>query len=104
MTTEEKLIDLHERYEEREQKWLREKRTTAVVFGVLAMVSLITLVYGFFQQTKSVMAKVEAEVAKTIAERQVTELKKQMLIEMEKSATCEKSLSALQSSNSKPGK
>ena len=104
MSTEEKLIDFQARYEEREKRWLREERTNAAVFGALAVIALIALVYGFSQQIDAVKATVEAEVAKTVAERQVTELKKQLLIEMEKSATCERSLAAIQSANSKPGK
>ena len=95
MTTEEKLIDLHARYEEREKKWLREKRITAVMFFVLAITGLIALIYGFSQQADAMEARFEVEETKLVAKRQMTELKKQLVIEMEKSATCEKKLSGV---------
>ena len=95
MTTEEKLIDLHARYEEREKKWLREKRITAVMFFVLAITGLIALIYGFSQQADAMEARFGAEETRIVAERQMAELKKQLVIEMEKSATCEKKLSGV---------
>ena len=104
MTTEEELIDLRKKLEEREKRVKSEKRTTAIVFGILAIVAQIALVYAFFQQTAAARARIEAKVAKTIAEEQVTEMKKQLLPEMEKSAACERSLNAMQPSNAKPGK
>ena len=104
MTTEEELINLRKKLEEGEKRVKSEKRTNAVVFGVLAIVGLVALVYGFFQQVDARKARIEVEVGKTIAEEQVTEMKKQLLFEKEKSAACERSLDAVQPSNAKPGK
>ncbi len=104
MTTEEELIDLHKKFEEREKRVKSEKRTTAIVFGILAIVAHIALVYAFFQQTAAVRARIEAERDKIVAEGQVAVMKKQILVEMGKSAACARSLAALQSSNAKQGK
>ncbi len=104
MTTEEELIDLRKRLEESEKVRLREMRKAAFVFGTLATVFLIALVYFFFQEAKSNMQIVIAERNKVVAEELAAVMKKQILVEMEKSAACERSLAALQSSNAKSGK
>ena len=104
MTTEEKLIGLHERYEEREKRWLKEKRQTALAFGLCAIMFLSVLVYNFYQTAEARKGEMIATHETIVAEDLIEAMKKQLLIETEKSAACERSLAAMQSSNSKSGK
>jgi WD40 repeat protein len=54
--------ETEQRIKELEQKRRLERaRTTALVFGILAIVALIAFVYAFFQQTAATRAKVQAE-------------------------------------------
>lgn len=68
--------ETEQRIKELEQKRrLQRARTTATIFGVLAIVALIALVYAFFQQTAAVRAQLEAEksAAAAIAAQKVAD-------------------------------
>lgn len=104
MTTDEELTDLRKRYEEREKLVRIEKRKTATIFGILAIIALFALVYAFFQQTAAKRIEMVMQFEKRNAEGLTAEMKKQLLFEMERSAACERSLATMQSSNSKSGK
>ncbi len=55
--------ETEQRIKELEQKRRLERaRTTALVFGILAIAALIAFVYAFFQQTAANRARVEAEL------------------------------------------
>src|SRR5450432_2538753 len=107
MTTEEELKDLKKRFDEHVSRTKREKMTTAVVFGVIAMTGLSALVYGFFQQTAAKKAQMlferrGDEAAQYIlradkAEQEAFTLRKRIQVEIEKVKTCEKAVAELQS-------
>lgn len=100
MTAEEELKEL----KTFKLQTLKRARVTAAMFGTLAIVALIALVYAFFQQTAANKARIQAEQATFSAQSEIAVLKKQILQEIEKSTACEKSLLELQSSKAKSGK
>ena len=96
MTTEEQLVDLRKRYEEGEKGRLREKYAATMMVGFISIIALSALVYAFFQKTQNGRAKFQAERDKILCEEQVADIRKQLLVEIERSAACEKKLAKVE--------
>ena len=92
MTPEEELIDLRNRFEKEVLRAKRERINSAVLFGGVSLIGLIVFVFWFFQFAGANKDRVMAERARVIAEEEVASLKKQVLVESEKLAACERTL------------
>lgn len=60
MTVEEELTALKERYEQREKFHLKRRRQTALVFGLTVMLTILLMVYSYFQQSIATKEKMRA--------------------------------------------
>ena len=92
MTPEEELIDLRNRFEKEVLRAKRERINSAVLFGGVSLIGVIVYVFWFFQFVGANKEIVMAERARVIAEEEVASLKKQVLVESEKLAACERTI------------
>lgn len=86
MNTEEELKAFKDTVNKQE---LKRARSTATVFGILAMITLLSLVYSFLQNAA-------AKKAQILMEQEIFIITKQVETETEKVKACEKVVKDLQ--------